>query len=82
MINRLIPYTYTRAFAGTVDDVLAELLGEKRRRVWFCTRCGTFHAEGLDARFYNHHQTEKIQTVASVDVADYRQLEHKEGAGG
>ena len=78
MRNRTF-WTYN---AADVDDVLDDVLGgQKTIRVWFCVRCGTFHAEGLEVAFREHYRGEKIKEVAATDVADYRQLEHQEDAG-
>lgn len=65
------------------DEGMAEhLLGVRKYRAWFCALCGTFHADGLDAAFTEHHGGQKIREVESIDLADYRQLEHQEGGVG
>ena len=64
------------------DEGMAEhLLGGRKFRTWFCAKCGTFHAEGLDAAFTEHHGRQRIRDVESIDLADYRQLDHKERCG-
>ncbi len=67
--------------AESDEGMAKHLLGGRKYRAWFCALCGTFHAEGLDPDFEEHHGEQRVRDVESIDLADYRQLDHRERRG-